>query len=503
MVPKDGPNSGDASINAILDQIMVKGPSAKKRTTKETTDWSTGDGVYGGGGGVPPPYPQQKQRKQSIVRPSPLDTYPGYQHPEEYPPAPPKEENQLTAGGRRKRRAAAGVAAATAAVLRDPALEEIEKADLQRSASAEYQDRRYHANRDGGGGGGGGAQYHPSTVIPQVEEQSQRAIANALQTLTHLLSIAVRQGKVSAGDGGALAGALGALGSGGGVAPAGNAWGSHQYLQNLQQQQQQQQYYQQQQAAAAAEAAAAFSRPPPPQAQTADLYAVLQQYAAASRMRGQEATAPAATDVGMSGAPDTKAQLMAALRAAGVIGNFGGQRPQQAPAQAPPKQQPPSIAAPGAKQSGGGSGSGAGQQNSPIIERLLAALGQQQQAAASAALVSMPARSGFLPINPANPANPSASEMLQRALAAHAAAHQQSMNMQQQLAVTAPAPISGGATSASVPSNIPGSNFPMDNMLMQLLQQQANAQKPTAGNQPAAGEAPPTTAADHEGAASQ
>jgi hypothetical protein len=93
--------------------------------------------------------------------------------------------------------------------------------------------------------------------------------------------------------------------------------------------------------------------------------------------------------------------------------------------------------------------------------------------------------------------------MLQRALAAHAAAHQQSMNMQQQLAVTAPAPISGGATSASVPSNIPGSNFPMDNMLMQLLQQQANAQKPTAGNQPAAGEAPPTTAADHEGAASQ
>ncbi|KAL4515641.1 hypothetical protein Ndes2437B_g07068 [Nannochloris sp. 'desiccata'] len=527
LVPKDGPSSGDAAINAILDEIMIKGPSAKKRA-KETADGTTtGDGSVDGR--VPPPYPQQKQRKQSVVRPSPLDTYPGYHEPEEYLPGY-VEDTGLTAGGRRKRRAAAGVAAATAAVLRDPDLEEIEKADLQRASSGE-QDRRYGTgnsaataaavtaaarggrqvsaagdnnavrfnNREGGGGGG---QHHPSTGS-RVEEQSQDAIANALQTLTHLLSIAVRQGKVNPGgsSNGGIAGALGAFGGG---ASAANGWGDHQYLQSLQQQQQQQHYYQQQQQAAAA----AFARPLPPQAQAADPYAMLQQYAAANGMRGQGATTTVAAPTNAGGAPDTRAQLVEALSAAGIFGKFGGQRAQhqQAQAQAPPTQQPPSITAAAAaaaavsKQRGGGGGGG--QQDSAALDRLLASLGQQQQAVAPAAVVAPPVT------RPINPANPSASELLHRALAAHAAAHQQRINPQQPPAAAAApaptptAPINGSAPSAPVPYNIPGSNFPMDHILMQLLQQQAGAQKPAAGNQPGAGAAAPPAAAG-EGAAQQ
>ena len=523
MVPRDAPSSKE--VEQVLEELAARGPISRKRTK----DWGGGNTNGKEVGWMQqttyrqqmpnpaPTAPQQhsNQRKASVVRPSPVDSHPAYtQDWTEIEPA-------VSAGGRRKRRAAAGVAAATAAVLRDPALEEIEKADLRRASSREYAERRWgtiggsHSGEprsdSGGSSGGGGAlwRHHdrsgappPGPPLMDNNASSQQELTHALNSLTHLLSIAVQQGKLGGGSGG-----------GGGVAPkaASMGWGAmetqhaqqraaqsqqlpsvggsmpqlQQLLQQLQQQQQpppqhQQQRQQQQQYQ--------------PRGQTYDYQHQTGQYGGSTR--------------------DTS-----------MVGNFGGQRI------APSVPAPPVAVQPSLNVVGTGAGGSRNHNNnntgSPdesmlresILNKLLAAVAQEGRSGGSTAqqqqVASQPQAEIHHPRGGSNDSvQNTAAVLVERAIAArvaqaqaHAAFMQQGSGMgtignrqpstlqealaqhaQQNTVATAqvakPKPIPAAQNSRQIPTSIPGSTYPIDSLLSHLLQQQAEAQKKASDGQP-------------------
>lgn len=406
-------------------------------------------------------------------------------------------------GGRRKRRAAAGVAAATAAVLRDPALEEIEKADLRRASSREYAERRWgttggsHSGEprsDSGGSSGAGVWRHPerlgppasASAAPLVDSQhnnSQHELTQALNSLTHLLSIAVQQGKLGGGNSNSTGNGASGSGAGGGAPSASMiGWGNmeprqqapqhptavpqlQQLLQQLQQQQQQTQQ--------------SFQPPAP-------------QYDYHPGQYGGSAPA------GGGGSQ---------IRDAALLGNFGGQRmapsvAQQRQPQGPPPPLP--ITA-----SGGGNGNANGSNNNrsnsdlreSLLGRLLAAVAQDRPGAVTEQ--QLPPQRAEAPPQMDNTVQNTAAALMERAFAARVAqvqAQQQVQgHMQQQqgqgqgmpsgnrasslqealaqhAGAHAPKP-EQGAGQNRLPTSIPGSTYPVDSLLMQLLQQQAEAQK--------------------------
>lgn len=502
LVPRDSPSSKE--VEQILEELAARGPTSRKRSK----DWSNTNQQGNEPTWVQPSYrqqmpnnpqipqplpqPQTNQRKATIVRPSPVDAQPDYSHVQEWNDRP----EPAFSGGRRKRRAAAGVAAATAAVLRDPALEEIERADLRRASSRDYAERRWgttggslsgEPRSDSGGSSGAGVwrQYErpgpPPGPVMESRQNSQQDLTQALNSLTHLLSIAVQQGKLGGGGGGASK-------------ASGIGWGNMEPPQQTSQQppaQPQQQLPRQSQQLEAV-----------PQLQQL-LQQLLQQ-----QQQNQQYQPPGQSYDYHSGQYGGSVQT----REGPLLGNFGGQRMPQ-----PALPQQPQALAP-ALSNGGSNGSGPGGMTNTntnsglrdsLLGRILAAVGQDRPGAVSEQQVQ-PQRAEAPQMDSGMPST--AAALMQRALAArvaqvHAQQHVQAHMQQQRQGPTANRgstlqgalvqPVNAevpksrdpaAAGQSRLPTSIPGSTYPVDSLLMQLLQQQAEAQKKASEGQAHAGQ---------------